>query len=192
MRLQKHAGGGALPQSEMAGPVGARQKQRRAVELRLGGSSVCVECERAGGVNLSQGVCDLIVPEPVRRAAKHAIDNGPNSYSRHDGAAEMREAIALSYRRRTGLNVDPEKEVVVSGGATGALYCACLALLEPGDEVILFEPYYSYHESTLVATGAVPVFVSTKAPEWTIDFDDLAAAISERTRAPCTCTTRPV
>lgn len=145
--------------------------------------SMSVECEKVGGVNLSQGVCDLTIPAPVREAAKLAIDEGPNSYSRHDGTAALRQAVADNYRRRAGLDVDPETNVVVSAGATGALYCACLALLEPGDEVILFEPYYSYHRSTLVATGAVPVFVKTAAPGWDISFEDFEAAITDRTRA---------
>jgi len=145
--------------------------------------SMSVECEKVDGVNLSQGVCDLTIPEPVREAAKHAIDAGPNSYSRHDGTAALREAVAANYQRRAGLDVDPETNVVVSAGATGALYCACLALLEPGDEVILFEPYYSYHRSTLVATNAVPVYVKTRAPSWDINFEDFEAAITERTRA---------
>ncbi len=142
-----------------------------------------VECERVGGVNLSQGVCDLTIPAPVRAAARGAIDAGPNSYSRHDGTNAMRSAIADYYSRRAGLDVDPERNVVVSAGATGALYCACLALLEPGDEVILFEPYYSYHQSTLVSTGAVPVFVKTDPPAWDIPFERLQAALSPRTKA---------
>ena len=142
-----------------------------------------VECERVGGVNLSQGVCDLAVPEPVVNAAKAAIDAGDNSYSRHDGTRELREALAGKYRRNYNLDVDPETNIVVSAGATGALYCACLALLEPGDEVILFEPYYSYHESTIVATQAVPVFVPTKAPDWSFSMDDLEKAVTSRTRA---------
>ncbi|MDX1480293.1 MAG: pyridoxal phosphate-dependent aminotransferase [Woeseiaceae bacterium] len=145
--------------------------------------SMSVKCEQVGGVNLSQGVCDLTIPASVREAAKHAIDHGPNSYSRHDGTRALREAVAENYRRRADLDVDPETNVVVSAGATGALYCACLALLEPGDEVVLFEPYYSYHRSTLVATGAVPVYVRTRAPDWSIDFDAFEAAISDRTRA---------
>ena len=98
-----------------------------------------VECEKVGGVNLSQGVCDLEVPEPVRKAAHAAIEAGHNSYSRHDGTRQLREAIAAKYQRLYGLDVDPETNVVVSSGATGALYCACLALLEPGDEVIVFD-----------------------------------------------------
>lgn len=159
--------------------LSSRHEWVKQSELR----SMSVECEKVGGVNLSQGVCDLAIPEPVRRAAKHAIDNGPNSYSRHDGTRTLRNAVAAHYQCRAGLDVNPETDVVVSAGATGALYCACLALLEPGDEVILFEPYYSYHESTLVATGAVPVFVKTKAPDWEISFADLEAAITSRTRA---------
>lgn len=159
--------------------LSSRHEWVKRSELR----SMSVECEKVGGINLSQGVCDLPIPEPVRRAAKAAIDDGPNSYSRHDGTRTLRNAVAAHYRRRAGLDVDPETNVVVSAGATGALYCACLALLEPGDEVILFEPYYSYHESTLVATGAVPVFVKTTAPNWDVSFADVIAAITDRTRA---------
>lgn len=142
-----------------------------------------VECERVDGINLSQGVCDLAVPEPVVKAARHAIDQGENSYSRHDGTGVLRNALAENYATRAGLDIDPETNVVVSAGATGALYCTCLALLEPGDEVILFEPYYSYHESTLIATEAVPVFVPTQAPDWTFSMEDLERVVTERTRA---------
>ena len=142
-----------------------------------------VECERVGGVNLSQGVCDLAVPQPVVDAAKAAIDQGDNSYSRHDGTRQLRDALAGKYQRIYGLDIDAETNIVVSAGATGALYCSCLALLEPGDEVLLFEPYYSYHESTIVATQAVPVFVPTKAPDWSFSMDELENAVTGRTRA---------
>jgi len=142
-----------------------------------------VACERVGGINLSQGVCDLAVPAPVLSAAKKAIDQGDNSYSRHDGTGPLRRALAEKYRLRAGLDVDAEHNVVVTAGATGALYCSCLALLEPGDEVILFEPYYSYHESTLIATEAVPVFIPTQAPDWSFSLQDLEKAVSSRTRA---------
>lgn len=159
--------------------LSSRHEWVRKSELR----AMSVECERVGGVNLSQGVCDLAVPEPVVRAAKEAIDRGENSYSRHDGTGPLRRALADKYQRRAGLYVDPETNVVVSSGATGALYCSCLALLEPGEEVILFEPYYSYHESTLIATEAVPVFIPTKAPDWSFSMDDLENAVSEKTKA---------
>jgi aminotransferase len=159
--------------------LSSRHEWVRKSELR----AMSVECERVGGVNLSQGVCDLAVPAPVAEAAKAAIDKGENSYSRHDGTGPLRNALADKYRRRAGLDIDPETNVVVSSGATGALYCSCLALLEPGDEVILFEPYYSYHESTLIATEAVPVFVPTKAPDWSFSMEDLEKAVTNRTRA---------
>ena len=159
--------------------LSSRHEWVRKSELR----AMSVECEKVGGVNLSQGVCDLAVPAPVVEAAKTAIDEGHNSYSRHDGTRALREALAAKYQRRAGLDVDPETNVVVSSGATGALYCSCLALLEPGDEVILFEPYYSYHESTLIATEAVPVFVPTHPPDWSFSMDALEAAVSDRTRA---------
>lgn len=159
--------------------LSSRHEWVRKSELR----AMSVECERVGGVNLSQGVCDLAVPEPVVAAARAAIDAGDNSYSRHDGTRQLREALAGKYERNYGLSVDPETNIVVSAGATGALYCACLALLEPGDEVLLFEPYYSYHESTIVATQGVPVFVPTHAPDWSFSMDDLEKAVTSRTRA---------
>jgi len=163
----------------MALKLSSRHEWVRKSELR----AMSVECERVGGVNLSQGVCDLAVPQPVAEAAKAAIDHGNNSYSRHDGTRQLREALADKYGRAYGLDVDPETNIVVSAGATGALYCACLALLEPGDEVLLFEPYYSYHESTIIATQAVPVFIRTSAPDWSFSMDDLEKAVTPRTRA---------
>lgn len=144
--------------------------------------NMSIECDRLGGINLSQGVCDTEVPLEVRRGAQEAIEKGMNSYTRYDGLPELREAIATKQKKFTGLEVDPEKEIVVSGGSTGALYCACLALLDPGDEVILFEPYYGYHLSTLLATQAVPVYVTTSPLEWTFTRDDLERRVTSKTR----------
>jgi aminotransferase len=140
-----------------------------------------VECEKVGGLNLSQGVCDTPVPEIVRRGAQEAIDAGVNSYTRHDGVGELRQAIAQKLKSYNGIDVDPETEVVVSAGTTGAFYAACLALLEPGDEVILFEPFYAYHVSTLEATGNVPTYVRPSGPEG-ITAAELEAVVSPRTR----------
>lgn len=144
--------------------------------------NMSIECDRMGGINLSQGICDVEVPAIVRAAAKEAMDNGCNSYTRYDGIAELRAAIAAKQKAFTGLEVDPEKEIVVSAGSTGALYCACLALLNPGDEIILFEPYYGYHLSTLVATQAVPVYVRTLPPRWEFSSEDLEKAVTPRSR----------
>ncbi|MBF0119166.1 MAG: pyridoxal phosphate-dependent aminotransferase [Desulfobacterales bacterium] len=144
--------------------------------------NMSIECDRIGGINLSQGVCDLEVPEIVRSGAKEAIDNGINSYTRYDGIDELREAIALKQKRFYGMDVDPVNEIVVSAGTTGALYCVCLSLLEPGDEVIVFEPYYGYHVNTLVATQAVPVYVRMSPPDWTFCANDLERVVTAKTR----------
>lgn len=141
-----------------------------------------VECERVGGVNLAQGVCDMAVPEPVLNGVRQAMVDGVNSYTRHDGLAVLRDAIAGKMQRFNGISVDPECEVVVSGGSTGALYCACLALLDPGDEVIVFEPYYGYHINTLLAVDAVPTFVRMDPPDWTFDAEDLERALTPKTK----------
>ena len=142
-----------------------------------------IECERVKGINLAQGVCDTEVPVEVRRGAIDAIERGFNSYTRAEGLAEIRNAIAGKMRRFNGIECDPETEVVVNSGSTGSFYCACLALLNPGDEVILFEPYYGYHLNTLIAVEAKPVFVALHAPDWNFSFDDLERAVTPRTRA---------
>lgn len=145
--------------------------------------NMSVECERAGGINLSQGVCDTEVPLPVRRGAQRAIDEGINSYTRYDGLSELRKAIGRKLSSYNGIQVDPETQITVSGGSTGAFYCACLALLDPGDEVVLFEPYYGYHVNTLQAVEAKPVLVPMTPPDWTFSRKALADAIGPRTRA---------
>ncbi len=145
--------------------------------------SMTVECARLGGVNLAQGVCDTPVPEEVRRAARDAIEAGANTYSRYDGHEELRRALAAKMKRDNGLDYDPEGEIVVTSGATGAFYVAALGLLERGDEVVVFEPYYGYHTNTLEALGITPRFVQLKPPDWDIPLDELEAAITERTRA---------
>ena len=141
-----------------------------------------IECEKVRGINLAQGVCDTEVPEAVRVGAKQAIDGGINSYTRSDGLAEIRHAIAGKMRRFNGIECDPETEVIVNSGSTGSFYTACLALLNPGDEVILFEPYYGYHLNTLIAVEAVPLFVTMRAPDWKFSPRDLERVVTPRTR----------
>lgn len=144
--------------------------------------AMSIECEKAGGINLAQGVCDTEIPLPVRRAAQKAIDEGPNSYTRFDGIPELRQAIARKMKDYNGIDANPENEIVVSAGSTGAFYCACLALLNPGDEVILFEPYYGYHINTLLSVEAVPAYVTMKAPDWSFSPEDLERAVTKRTK----------
>jgi len=150
--------------------------------------NMSLECDRVGGINLSQGVCDTEVPEVVRRGAQSAMDEGVNSYTRYDGIDEIRHAIAGKMRSYNGVECDPDKEVVVSVGSTGAFYSACLALLDPGDEVILFEPFYGYHLNTLLAVEVTPKYVTLTPPDWTFAADELEAAITPKTKAVMICT----
>ncbi|MCG6909023.1 MAG: pyridoxal phosphate-dependent aminotransferase [Deltaproteobacteria bacterium] len=145
--------------------------------------NMSIECEKFGGINLSQGVCDLAVPDIVAKGAKKAIDDGINAYTRYDGLDELRGAIARRQEAFSGLTIDPEKEIVVTAGTTGALFSAFLALLNAGDEVILFEPYYGYHAINLVSTLAVPVYVSMTPPDWTFSREALDKVVTEKTKA---------
>lgn len=145
--------------------------------------AMSVECEKVGGINLAQGVCDTEVPPAVREEACRGIENGTNSYTRFDGLGTLRAAIARKLQQCNGITADPETDIVVSAGSTGAFYCACLALLDPGDEVILFEPYYGYHVNTLLAVEATPSYVTLRPPDWNFVAAELERAVSPRTKA---------
>src|ERR1700749_4417805 len=140
------------------------------------------ECDRMGGVNLAQGVCDTEVPEVVAEGAIRAIREGNNIYTRMDGIARLRKAIAGQVVRTHGLEVDPDREVLVTSGVTGGFQAAAMALLNPGDEVLVFEPCYGYHVSTLRAVRVTAVLVPLAEPEWSVDLDAVRAAITPRTR----------
>jgi aminotransferase len=140
-------------------------------------------CIEAKGLNMAQGVCDTPVPPTVLRAAAQAMEQGKNVYSRFDGLPELRQAIAKKLVQYNGIVADPETDVTVSAGATGAFHCACLALLDPEDEVVLFEPYYQYHISALLAVEAVPVVVKMRDPDWSFSGADIERVITPRTRA---------
>jgi aminotransferase len=140
-------------------------------------------CIQAKGLNMAQGVCDTPVPPVVLRAAAQAMERGKNVYSRFDGLPELRQAIAEKLAQYNGIVADPETDITVSAGATGSFHCACLALLNSGDEVILFEPYYQYHISALLAVAAVPVIVKMQAFDWIFSAVDVVGAITPRTKA---------
>ena len=144
--------------------------------------AMTVACSAANGINMAQGVCDTDPPLPVVEAAIEAIRTGHNIYTRADGIAPLREAIANKFSSFNGLLVDPTNEVLVTSGATGALHSALLALLNPGDECIVFEPFYGYHVSTLRSQRVVPVIVPLQAPTWALDVDRLRDSITSRTR----------
>src|SRR5580692_4372924 len=150
--------------------------------------AMTMECDRIGGVNLAQGVCDTEPPAPVIEGAIAAIHAGHNIYTRLDGILRLRQAIAAKMRWFNGLEVNPETEILVASGATAGLHAAAMALLNQGDEVILFEPFYGYHASTLKSMRMSPVVVPLAAPvtpeaDWTLDLNALSAAITPRTKA---------
>ena len=140
-------------------------------------------CVAVAGLNMAQGVCDTPVPPIVLKAAAEAMTQGKNTYSRFDGLAELRETLAVKLVRDNDIHADPETEITVSAGATGSFHAACLALLNPGDEVIVFEPFYQYHVSALLAVQAVPVVVTLAAPDWTLIAESVERALTPRTRA---------
>jgi aminotransferase len=161
--------------------IGLSRRSARIEQAEI--RSMSIECERMGGINLAQGVCDTPVPEGVREEAYRGIEGGVNSYTRFDGLAQLREAIAEKLSSFNGIEASPETDIIVSAGSTGAFYCACLALLDPGDEVILFEPYYGYHVNTLLAVEAQPRYVRLHPPQWSFLLEDLEAAVTPRTKA---------
>ena len=145
--------------------------------------AMTTECDRIGGINLAQGVCDTPVPAPVEAEALAAIHAGYNTYTRLDGITRLREAIAKKQQSDYGLHYDPETEVLVASGATAGLHAAAMALLNPHDEVLLFEPFYGYHMATLKSMRVKPALVPLAEPDWALDLDALHAAITPRTKA---------
>ena len=113
----------------MALELSARHEWVMQSEIR----NMSIECDRVCGINLSQGVCDTEVPLVVRAGAWQAMEAGINTYTHYAGLTELREAIAAKEKQFYEMAADPEREIIVSSGSTGAFYCACLALLNPGD-----------------------------------------------------------
>ena len=146
------------------------------------------ECERLGGLNLGQGICDLPTPDLVREGAIRAIRENRSTYSFAEGARELREAIAVKLQRDNGITADPATEICVTVGASGAYTAALHALLDPGDGVLLFEPYYGYHLNAALVSGLVPHYLTLQAPDFTLTEAALEAAVKPGVRALVVCT----
>jgi aminotransferase len=140
-------------------------------------------CARVKGINMAQGVCDTPAPDNVIQAAQYAMEHGLNTYTRFDGLAELRQALSIKLAAYNHIIADPDTEITVSAGATGSFHCACLALLNPGDEVILFEPAYAYHINAILAVEAVPRIVAMHPPEWAFSLTDIERTVTSRTKA---------
>jgi aminotransferase len=141
-------------------------------------------CAASGGVNLAQGFPDFPCPQELKDAAKQAIDDDVNQYAITWGAKAFRDGIAAKVAATyDGWTVDPETEICVTCGSTEAMIATLLATVDPGDEVIVFEPFYENYGPDAVLSGATPRYVTLHAPDWSIDEAELRAAFSDRTRA---------
>jgi N-succinyldiaminopimelate aminotransferase len=168
------------------GPVENLGAAPVADRLRDFGTTVFAEMSalalRTGSVNLGQGFPDTDGPAEMVEAAVDALRRGDNQYPPGPGIPALRQAIARHQQRFYGIEVDPEGEVLVTAGATEALTAAILALCDPGDEVVVFEPYYDSYAAAIAMAGAVRRVVPLRAPEWSFDPEALEGVLTSRTR----------
>lgn len=165
-------------------PVADRVKTIRQSDIRRY-SAICAAMK---GVNLSQGVCDQPAPDEVKEAAKAAIDSDHASYTNLRGIAELRQAIARKMKEFNGIDCDPDAEVCVNVGSAGSFACAILATMNPGDEAIVFSPFYGYHVNLLRLFGMNIRYVDLCPPDWTYSREALESAFTEKTRLIVLCT----
>jgi len=136
-----------------------------------------------GGVNLSQGFPDFPAPAAIKEAACAAINADVNQYAVTWGARPLREAVAREFTRRYGLEIVADEQVTVCCGTTEAMMSTMMAVIDPGDEVVIFEPFYENYGPDAILSGATPRYVTLHAPDWSFDPDELAAAFNEKTKA---------
>ena len=170
-------------------PVEIPNRRPRFTSQRTSGftESVIREMTRlameAGAINLAQGFPDFSAPEEIKRAAQQAIADDFNQYAITWGAKPFRDAIAAKYRKWYGLDYDPQREITVCCGSTEGMIASMLAVTDPGDEVIVFEPYYENYGPDTLLCGAQRKLVSLRPPDWTFDPDELRRAFSPKTKA---------
>jgi len=160
---------------------GVSQKSERFTESVIRGMTRL--CEQHGGINLAQGFPDFPAPAELKEAAKRAIDDDHNQYAVTWGTRDFRRAIAAKLERHNGIACDPDTEVTVTCGSTEAMIATLLAVVNPGDEIVIFEPFYENYGPDAVLSGATPVYVSLRPPHFTFDVGELRAACSARTKA---------
>jgi aspartate/methionine/tyrosine aminotransferase len=139
-------------------------------------------------VNLSQGFPDFAAPEVIKEAARQAISDDINQYAITWGAKALRDAIVEKFEHTQGIRLDPEREITICCGSTEAMMSAMMAIINPGDEIVVFEPYYESYGPDAILSGATPRFVKMKPPTnendvWSYDQDELAAAFGPKTKA---------
>src|ERR1043166_4640096 len=134
-------------------------------------------------INLSQGYPDFAASEAIKEAAVQAIRGDINQYAITWGAQELREALCRKYAKYNGMTIDPVKHVTVTCGGTEAMISALSAVINPGDEVVIFEPYYENYGPDTILSGARPRFVRLHEPDWHFDEKEVARAFNKRTKA---------
>lgn len=145
------------------------------------------EALKHGAVNLSQGFPDFAAPDDIKQVAMRAIAADINQYAITWGARDFREAIAKKTKWYLGLDIDPETDLTVTCGSTEGMIAAMMATVDPGDEVVVFEPFYENYAPDAILSDAQPRYVPLRAPDWTFDPDELRAAFSAKTRAIIIC-----
>ena len=145
------------------------------------------EALKHGAVNLSQGFPDFSAPEDIKRKAMEAIDADVNQYAITWGAKDFRDAIARKTQAYLGIEIDPEQEITVTCGSTEGMIAAMMATVDPGDEVIVFEPFYENYAPDAILSDAHPRYVPLRAPDWTFDRDELRATFNKKTKAIIVC-----
>ncbi len=136
-----------------------------------------------GAVNLSQGFPDFAAPEEIKEAARKAIADDINQYAITWGAKPLRDAVVEKFARTQGVRYDPEREITVCCGSTEAMMSAMMAIINPGDEVVVFEPFYENYGPDAILSGAAPRFVKLRPPDWSFDEKELSAAFGANTKA---------
>ena len=140
-------------------------------------------CQKYGGINLAQGFPEKDPPEEVLQEALRAIQGGNNQYSITWGLPALREAVAKKASVFNGMNPDPELEVTITCGSSEAIVASLLALVNPGEKVVIFEPFYENYLPGLALSGGIPIFVPLRDPDWSIDEKDLARAFAQNPKA---------
>jgi aminotransferase len=146
-----------------------------------------VEARKHGAINLAQGMPDFPAPIEVKAAACKAIQDDVNQYAITWGARNLRQAIAEHVAWHLGLVADPETQITITCGSTEAMLVSLLSLINPGDEVVLTQPFYENYWPDCVLAGATPRFVPLRPPDWRFDGDELAAAFNNKTKAIVLC-----
>ncbi len=165
-------------------PLASRTDALRQSDIR----AVTFAVNRVNGINLGQGICDLPTPDPIKQGAIAAIENDKSIYTAYNGISDLRQPILEKVQSFNRIPAASDAEVMVSVGSTGAFVATVLTLCEPGDEVILFEPFYGYHTGILRLFGITPVSVPLSQEGWVVDFQALEDAITKKTKAVLVCT----